>query len=80
MTTVADAWRDNPGSLPRECIITNDDGFVTGYRPVHVRLFCGADTKADGDAPWPAGGGKPPTDWAISRQPHPFEIKQYALA
>lgn len=56
----------------------DDDGNVTGYRPVHVRLFNGLDTRARGDAPWPSAGGRPiQTNWKISRKPLPFEIKEF---
>ncbi|WP_179504378.1 MULTISPECIES: hypothetical protein [unclassified Sphingomonas] len=55
-------------------------GHVAGYRRVHVRLFNGYDSRAKGHEPWPAGGGKPPTQWAISRPAHPFEIREYEVA
>ncbi len=71
----------NPGHLPEECIIRDDDGEVTGYRSVHVVLFGGFDSRKRGDAPWPSAGGRPsPTNWKISRPPHPYEIKEYEIA
>lgn len=75
------AYLPNPGKLPPECVILDDEtGEVVGYRSVHVVLFGGYSTKAAGDRPWPSAGGKPlPTRWAISRQPHPFEIKEFEI-
>lgn len=66
----------NPGHLPEECIIRDDDGEVTGYRQVMVTLFNGRTI-----GPWPAAGGRPyPTNWKISRPPHRYEIKEYQIA
>lgn len=69
----------NPGHVPPECEILDDDGNVTGHRKVHVRLFGGWDSRKAGHAPWPAAGGRPPTIWRISRAPHPFEIKEFEV-
>lgn len=35
----------NEGRLPPECVITDDDGNVTGHRAVHVRCFGGFDSR-----------------------------------
>lgn len=70
----------NPGRLPPECEVLDEHGNVTGYRHVHVTLFNGFSTKKRGDAPWPAGGGRPPTIWRISKPPHPADIKEWELA
>jgi hypothetical protein len=72
-------YEPNPGHLPPECVIEDEDGTIR-HRAVHVRLFGGWDSKKAGAAPWPAAGGRPPTRWAISRRPHPYEIEEYALA
>lgn len=69
----------NPGRLPRECVIYDERGNVTGHRAVHVRLFGGWDSRKAGHAPWPSGGGRTPTDWSISKPPHPFQIKEYEI-
>lgn len=75
------SFQPNPGRLPPECVVLDDDGEPCGYRSVHVRLFGGYDSKAAGDRPWPSAGGKPfPTRWAISRPPHRFEIKEFEIA
>lgn len=73
------AYLPNLGHVPPECEVLDEDGNVTGYRNVHVRLFGGFDSKKAGHAPWPAGGGRPPTVWKISRKPHPFEIREYEV-
>lgn len=73
------ALQPNPGSLPRDCIILDEEGNVTGFRKVHVVLFNGHSTRAAGQDPWPASGARPPTCWAISRPPHPFEIQSYEV-
>lgn len=70
----------NPGHLPRECVIHDEQGEVTGYRPVHVRLWGGLDSRKAGHAPWPSGGTRVATDWTISKPPHPFDIKEYEIA
>lgn len=69
----------NPGRLPPECVLESEAGVIT-YRNVHVRLFGGYDSKKAGAAPWPAGGGRPPTRWSVSRVPHPFDIRAWELA
>jgi len=75
------AYKPNPGRVPDDCVVRDDAGAVTGFRSVHVRLFNGIDSKLRGDPPWPAGGGRPPTDWSISQpEPHPFQIKEWILA
>jgi len=81
------AFQPNPGEFPTECEIWADvetDGILArslvGYRAVHVRLWGGYDSKAAGDRPWPSKGGRPfDTRWAISRKPHPFEIREYEV-
>jgi hypothetical protein len=70
---------ENPGHLPPDCIVRDEWGDITGYRSVHVVLFNGYSTKKAGAAPWPAAGAKIPTEWRISRKPHPFEIKEYEI-
>lgn len=70
----------NPGHLPPECEVRDEDGNVTGYRHVHVVLFGGFSTKKRGDAPWPSGGGRPPTNWRISKPPHPADIEFWEIA
>ena len=72
-------WHPNPGRLPDACVIRDEGGEVVGYRHVHVRLFGGFDSKAAGHAPWPSADRRPPTEWRISRPPHPFEIKEWML-
>lgn len=72
----------NPGHLPPECEIYNEDGQLIGHRRVHVRLFNGWSSKAAGTGSWPSHGGRPvPTDWTIRRgTPHPFDIESYEVA
>lgn len=72
-------WQLNAGHMPPECELLDESGNRTGYRSVHVKLFNGWNSKAAGGAPWPAAGGRPPTRWGISPQPHPFEIKAYEV-
>lgn len=67
--------RPNPGRLPPECVIRDDDGNVTGYRSVRVVLWGGIAS-----GPWPSAGGRPPTCWKISKPPHPYEIKEWEFA
>ena len=75
------AYQPNPGRLPADCELLDEHGELAGYRPVHVRLFCGWDSQRAGHAPWPAAGGRPrATVWRISTPPHPFEIQQYEVA
>ena len=69
----------NPGKLPDDCLIRDEQGTITGFRQVYVTLFNARDTRAAGTGPWPAAGGKPPTCWAVSRPPHPFEIEFYEV-
>ncbi len=73
-------YQPNPGRLPDECLVLDEQGEVVGYRPVHVRLFNGIDSKVRGDAPWSSANARQPTVWKISRPPHPFEIKEWILA
>ena len=73
------AWLPNTGALPEACLIRDEDGNVTGYHAVHVRLFGGFDTRKAGHAPWPAAGGRPPTRWEISARPHPYEIEEFEV-
>ena len=74
-------YQPNPGRLPADCELLDDNGELTGYRPVQVRLFNGWDSKRSGHAPWPAAGGRPhATNWRLSRPPHPFEIESYEVA
>lgn len=70
----------NPGRLPPECEIRDEHGNVTGYRAVHVVLFNGFSTSKAGHAPWPAGGGRPPTNWRISKPPHSSDIEFWEIA
>lgn len=72
--------QSNPGHVPPACELRDDDGNITGFRAVHVRLFGGHDTRKRGDTPWPAGGGRPPTNWRISKPPHPYEIEEWEVA
>ena len=74
------AYQPNLGRIPPECEILDEQGNVTGYRAVHVVLFNGFSTSKAGHAPWPAGGGRPPTNWRISKPPHPFEIAEWSFA
>lgn len=71
------AYAPNPGHLPFDCTIFNEEGQEVGFRSVHVRLFNGWDSKKAGASPWPAAGARPPTRWEIDRRPHPFQIKEY---
>lgn len=70
----------NPGHLPPECEVRDEDGNVTGYRAVHVRCFGGFDSRKAGHAPWPAAGGRPPTQWRISKPPHSSDIEFWEIA
>lgn len=72
--------KPNPGRIPPECVVWDEAGEVTGYRPVHITLHNGFSTRARGDAPWPSAGGRPPTVWKLSRPPHPFEIETWEIA
>lgn len=69
----------NLGKLPGEAVIRDDDGQVTGYRQVRVRLFNGYDTAVREPNGWPAAGGRPPTRWSIESPPHPFDIEYWEL-
>lgn len=74
-------YHRNPGRLPDDCeAIDPQTGEVTGFRNCHVRLFNGWDSKALGQQPWPSAGGRPPTNWRISKPPHNFEIESYEVA
>lgn len=65
----------NAGRVPPETVIWDEDGNVAGYRQVRVTLFNGLVC-----GPWPSAGGRPhPTNWKISRPPHPFEIESYEV-
>lgn len=75
----------NPGHLPFDCTIFDEDGQEIGFRQVHVRTFGTPktqpyDSKKAGHAPWPSAGGRPPTNWKVSNPPHAFEIKEYEVA
>ena len=73
-------WQRNPGHLPEDCIIRDEDGEIAGYRAVNVVLFNGWSNTKAGSPPWPAGGGRPPTNWTIRRgDPHPFDIKGFEV-
>lgn len=69
----------NQGQLPPECEVRDKHGDIVSWRAVHVILFGGFDSKKADHAPWPSFGGRPPTVWRISRNPHPFEIKEYEV-
>ncbi|WP_333837964.1 hypothetical protein [Novosphingobium sp.] len=69
----------NPGRLPDDCVILDEEGNVTGFHKVHVVTFRGFSTRAADHAPWPAGGGRPPTNWAISTPPHDSDIQFYEV-
>lgn len=60
----------NPGHLPPECEIRDEDGNVTGYRPVHVWLRCGWSSQAAAHAPWPSAGGRSSTRWSLRGDSH----------
>lgn len=70
------ALKPNPGSIPPECIIRDDDGNITGFRRVRVVCFGGYDSGEREPAGW-LSGGRGSCDWTISRKPHPFEISEY---
>lgn len=72
--------RKNPGHLPLECEILDENDEVVGFRPVHVRLFNGWSSAAANSPPWPSAGRYPLTVWRISKPPHPFEIEHYEVA
>lgn len=75
------AYQPNEGRIPDACLILDDQGEVTGHRPVHVRCYGGYDTRKMGAAPWPSHTGRAQTtNWKISRRPHPFEIQEWVLA
>lgn len=67
----------NPGRLPDACLMLDEEGHVTGHRAVHVRCFGGFDSRKADHAPWPSA---PPTVWAISARPHPYEICEWEIA
>ena len=69
----------NPGRIPPECEIRDEQGNITGWRKVHVRTFGGWDSRKAGHEPWPAGGGRPPTKWKVDRPPHSFDIQEYEV-
>lgn len=73
--------QDNPGHLPEDCEILDENGQNIGWKMVHVRLFNGWDSKAANSPPWPSNGSRAgPTVWKISRpKPHPFEIQKYEV-
>lgn len=71
------AYHPNAGSLPSACVIADDQGNVTSYRKVHVRLRQGYDTRKVGAAPWPSGGSRPPTRWSLSKSA--FDIIEYEV-
>ena len=69
--------RPNPGHLPNDTVVIDpESGRTVRYRKVHVRLVNGW-TSLGGD-PWPAAGGKPPTQW--TRTGHRFDIAEYEPA
>lgn len=71
----------NPGHLPDECVILDEDGQVTGFRKCHVRLRNGYDSCAAGAAPWPSFDNRQPrTRWKQDGRPHPFDILEYEIA
>lgn len=70
----------NPGHLPPDCVIRDEDGNIMAYQPVHVVLWNGWSSAATGNAPWPAAGRHPATNWRLSQPPHPFEIQAYEVA
>lgn len=71
------AYVANQGRCPRECEIRGDDGDITGFRSVHVRLRNGYDSKKASASPWPAGGGRPSTRWTLLR--HAFDILEWEI-
>jgi len=73
------AGQPNPGHLPDECVVRDEAGEAVSYRRVHVVLQGGYDSRKAGHAPWPSAGGKPPTNWKLSRPPHAFEIATYEV-
>ena len=73
------AYEPNPGKLPDECVVEDENGNVT-HRAVHVRLFGGWDSRKAGAAPWPSAGRQPATRWAISKRPHNFDIEEWEIA
>lgn len=68
----------NPGHLPDDCLILDDDGEVTGHRRVHVQLFNGHSTRTKEPAGWPSGG-RGACNWRISKPPHPYEIEFFEV-
>lgn len=68
------AYQPNPGRIPEQCLVRDQQGFIAGYRPVMVKLFNGITA-----GPWPSAGGRPPTRWSISKTPHPFEIESFEV-
>lgn len=68
----------NPGHLPPECIIEDEQGEVVGYRPVHVTLFNGWSSRKAGAAPWPSRT----SNWTIQRASvpsHGFDIEFWEI-
>lgn len=74
------AYKRNPGRVPDDCHIRDDDGEFVGYRRVHVRLFGGWDSRVSGHTPWPSAGGRQSTKWSIDKPPHAFDIAEYEVA
>jgi len=72
-------YKANPGHLPFDCTIFDENGQEAGCRHVHVKLFNGWDSRNHGMT-WPARGLRAPfTRWEISKPPHPFQIKEYEI-
>lgn len=68
----------NIGELPQAAKVFDDDGLVSGYRKVHVRLRGGYDSKRAMADPWPAAGGRPGTRWMLDGSQ--FDIIEWCLA
>lgn len=72
-------FKPNPGHLPFDCTIFDEEGQEAGFRRVHVILFNGWDSR-EHEHSWPSVGLRAPlTGWEISKPPHPFEIKEYCI-
>lgn len=72
------AWLINPGHLPPECEIRDEQGNITGYRKCHVRLRGGFDSQKAGHDPWPSKTNRGPTTrWTLGW--HCFDIVEFLI-
>jgi hypothetical protein len=70
------AFRPNRGECPPECIVRDDDGNITGFRRVHVRLRGGYTTVGREPSGW-LSSGRGGCRWTIRNDP--FDITEYEV-